>query len=348
MSLAVARDAPGRSRPWTASACLYARAAGPPGPGATMNRHSAHQPVMPQEVLAALQPGAAGVYLDATFGRGGHSAAILDCLGPEGRLFALDRDPEAVAAGRARFEGDRRFRIEQGSFARLGRWAAHWAVAGRVDGLLMDLGVSSPQLDEPGRGFSFAADGPLDMRFDPGAGDSAADWLQRADEADIERVLREYGEERFARRIARAIVAARREAPVTTTGALARIVAGAVPTREPGKHPATRTFQALRIQVNDELAALRAGLEQAVELLAPGGRLVVISFHSLEDRLVKRFMRDAAGRAPRPPRGLPLPEEGAAPLELLGGVRRPGEEEIEANPRARSAVLRAARRRREP
>lgn len=346
MRSTLARDAPGRPRPRTASVSYFARAAGPPYREVTVGNKLAHQPVMPSEVLAALQPGAAGVYLDATFGRGGHSALLLGKLGPKGSLFALDRDPEAVAAGRERFDDDERFRIEQGSFAQLARWAASWGIAGRVDGVLMDLGVSSPQLDDAERGFSFSADGPLDMRFDPSTGESAADWLERATEEQIRQVLSEYGEERFAHRIARAIVTARRQAPIATTGRLAEIVASAVPRREPGKHPATRTFQALRIRVNDELDALQSALRQAVEVLAPGGRLAVISFHSLEDRLVKRFFRDAAGRAPRPGRGLPLPEEPKAVLKLVGGAQRPGEEEVDRNPRARSAVLRVAERRR--
>lgn len=302
-----------------------------------------HQPVMPDETLAALAPRAAGVYLDATFGRGGHSARLMDALGSGGRLYALDLDPAAVAAGRQRFGDDARFAIEQGSFAHLARWAGHWGVAGRLDGILMDLGVSSPQLDDPARGFSFAHDGPLDMRLDPAGGESAADWLERVGEQELARVLKEYGEERFARRIARAVCRARREAPITTTGRLSEIVARAVPTREPGKHPATRAFQAIRIHVNRELEALDAALEQSVELLAPGGRLVVISFHSLEDRRVKRFMRDESGGAPRP-RGLPVAGEPERRLRRLGKAVMAGREEIEHNPRSRSAVLRAAER----
>jgi 16S rRNA (cytosine1402-N4)-methyltransferase len=302
-----------------------------------------HQPVMPDETLAALAPRAAGVYLDATFGRGGHSARLLDDLGPDGRLYALDLDPEAVSAGRQRFGDDARFVIEQGSFAHLARWAARWGVTGRFDGILMDLGVSSPQLDDPARGFSFAHDGPLDMRLDPGAGDSAADWLERVEEKDLARVLKEYGEERFARRIARAICHARREAPITTTGRLSEIVARAVPTREPGKHPATRCFQAIRIHINRELEALEAALEQSVDLLAPGGRLVVIAFHSLEDRRVNRFMRDESGGAPRP-RRLPVMGQPERRLRRLGKPVMAGAEEIGRNPRSRSAVLRAAER----
>jgi len=300
---------------------------------------------MPNQVMAALQPGAAGVYLDATFGRGGHSAMLLHELGADGRLYALDLDPAAVEAGRHRFGGDRRFTVAQGSFAELARWCRHWGVDGRLDGILLDLGVSSPQLDDPARGFSFSQDGPLDMRMDPARDESAADWLERAGETEIARVLREYGEERFARRIARAVVTERKLEPITTTGRFAAIVSRAVPTREPGKHPATRAFQAIRIQVNGELDALDAALAQAVDVLAPGGRLAVISFHSLEDRRVKRFLRDAAGRAPRPARGLPLPEEPEPRLRLIGKAQRADARELESNPRARSAVLRVAERR---
>lgn len=340
-----ARDAPSRPMPWMAAACPSGRAAGPPGSEAPLAHAFTHQPVMPEEVMAALQPGAAGVYLDATFGRGGHSAMLLDALDAAGRLYALDLDPAAVAAGRERFGGDPRFTIAQGSFAELARWCREWGVAGSLNGILLDLGVSSPQLDDPARGFSFNQEGPLDMRMDPSRGESAADWLERAGESEIARVLREYGEERFSRRIARAIVAERGREPIVTTGRLADVVARAVPTREPGKHPATRTFQAVRIRINGELEALDAALAQAVEQLAPGGRLAVISFHSLEDRRVKRFMRDASGRAPRPARGLPLPEQPEPQLRLVGKAKHAGRKELEANPRARSAVLRVAERR---
>lgn len=337
-----ARDAPGKPAPWMVPGCLPERAHGPPYDESPVSDMT-HKPVMPDETLAALAPRAAGVYLDATFGRGGHSARLLDQLGPGGRLYALDLDPEAVAAGRRRFGDDERFAIEQGSFAHLARWARRWDLTGRLDGILMDLGVSSPQLDDPKRGFSFAHDGPLDMRLGPDVGDSAADWLERVEEKELVRVLKEYGEERFARRIARAVCEARREAPITTTGRLSEIVARAVPSREPGKHPATRSFQAIRIHVNHELEALDAALEQAVDLLAPGGRLVVISFHSLEDRRVKRFMRDESGAAPRP-RGLPVMGEPDRRLRRLGKAVMASRDEIERNPRSRSAVLRAAER----
>ncbi len=296
-----------------------------------------HRPVLLEEVLEVLDVRAQGRYVDATYGRGGHARAILARLGPEGRLLVLDRDPEAVAHARAQLGADPRVDVAHASFARLGELLDACGWRGRVDGVLMDLGVSSPQLEDPARGFSFLREGPLDMRMDPAAGESAAEWLARAPEREIARVLRDYGEERYARRIARAIVRAR---PLRTTRELAEVVAAAVPRREPGRHPATRTFQAIRIHVNRELEALRAGLEQAVEALAPGGRIAVISFHSLEDRIVKRFLRARARPAPPAP-GLPAPPP---TLRLLGRPRRPGEAEVAANPRARSAVLRAAER----
>ena len=308
-----------------------------------MTAHS-HRPVMLAEALEALDVRADGHYVDATYGRGGHAAAILERLGPAGRLLAMDRDPQAVAAGRTRFGAEPRFTIIHADFARLEESVAALGWQGRVDGLLLDLGVSSPQLDDPARGFSFRHDGPLDMRMDPTTGESAAAWLARAPEAEIARVLREYGEERYARRIARAIVTARREAPIITTARLAAIVTAANPAWEKGKDPATRSFQALRIHVNRELDALAAALEQAVRVLAPGGRLAVISFHSLEDRLVKRFMRRAARGEPLP-RGLPVREaQRDLTLSLVGRARRPAATEVAANPRARSAILRVAER----
>ena len=285
-----------------------------------------------------------GCYVDGTFGRGGHARAILGRLGPGGRLYAMDRDPEAVAHARAELASDVRFSIEQASFADLGAFAERHAIGGRVDGLLLDLGVSSPQLDDAGRGFSFQADGPLDMRMDPTGGESAADWLARAPADEIAQVLRDYGDERHAGRIARAIVAARATAPLRSTRALADLVARASPTRDPHKHPATRTFQAIRILVNRELDALAQCLDQSLRVLAGGARLVVISFHSLEDRIVKRFMRDHA-RGPLLPKGLPVP--GLPPpgeLRLIGKAARAGADEVARNPRARSAVLRVAER----
>lgn len=303
-----------------------------------------HHPVMLQEVVEALRIRPSGVYLDATFGRGGHAGAILERLGEQGRLIAIDRDPQAVQVAKERLAGDHRFTIQQGTFAMLEFVAEAAGVAGKVDGVLFDLGVSSPQLDDPARGFSFLRDGPLDMRMDPGQGESAAAWLARARETDIAHVLKTYGEERYAKRIARAIVQARQESPITTTARLAAIVTAANPAWERDKHPATRAFQALRIYINGELEALEASLPQAVRALAPGGRLAVISFHSLEDRIVKRYMRREA-RGEDLPRHLPLLPNAAQPtLRAVGKARFPAEAEVRDNPRARSAVLRVAER----
>ena len=303
-----------------------------------------HTPVLLDEVLAGLSVRPDGRYCDATFGRGGHTAAILGALGPAGRLVAIDRDPEAIRAGRQRFAAEARLTLVQGSFGSLEERVRAAGFEGELDGVLLDLGVSSPQLDEAARGFSFMQDGPLDMRMDNESGQSAAQWLAKAGEREIADVIRGLGEERFARRIARAIVAARAEAPITRTAALAALVAEAVPTREPGKHPATRTFQAIRIHVNGELDALESALPQAVRLLAPGGRLCVISFHSLEDRIVKRFIRREEQGDPVYA-GLPnVPVHARARLKRVGGAVMAGEAEVRANPRARSAVLRVAER----
>ncbi|MFO8156427.1 MAG: 16S rRNA (cytosine(1402)-N(4))-methyltransferase RsmH [Pseudomonadota bacterium] len=300
-----------------------------------------HRSVLYESALEALAVRAEGLYVDATYGRGGHAEGIRERLGPEGRLWLLDRDPEAVADAGKRFGDDPRVVIRRAAFTEIGRELAEAELTGRVSGLLLDLGVSSPQLDEGERGFSFQQDGPLDMRMDPDRGESAAEWLARVPEEEITAILRRYGEERFARRIARAIVTARSEAPISRTGQLARLVAEAVPRREPGKDPATRTFQALRIAINDELGELERVLPQAVEALEPGGRLAVISFHSLEDRLVKRFMRDEA-RGAIPP-GLAIPEDRIERrLRVIGKAQRADEAELAENPRARSAVLRVA------
>ena len=303
-----------------------------------------HTPVLLDEVLAGLAVQATGSYCDATFGRGGHTAAVLEQLGPAGRVIAIDRDPEAIASGRERFAGEPRLTLVRGSFGQL---AGLVRTAGWNDGLqgvLLDLGVSSPQLDEARRGFSFMQDGPLDMRMDYESGTSAAQWLARAGEREIADVLFRLGEEKFSRRIARAIVAARAETPITTTRQLAELVAAAVPTREPGKHPATRTFQAIRIHVNRELEEVASALPQAVDLLGPGGRLCVISFHSLEDRLVKRFIRREAQGDPVYA-GLPdVPAHARPRLKLVGGAVMPSDAEVARNPRARSAVLRVAAR----
>lgn len=303
-----------------------------------------HQPVLLNEVLEALAIKEDGVYVDGTFGRGGHAAAILARLGPRGRLFAMDKDPEAVQSARMQFGNDPRFEIEQGAFTMLSQLLAQRQLQGRVNGLLLDLGVSSPQLDDPVRGFSFSADGPLDMRMDPDSGISAAQWLQQASEREIREVLRTLGEERFAGRIARAIVNTRAETPLQTTGQLAELIAAAAPSREKHKHPATRSFLAIRIFINRELDDVRAVLEQVPDVLAPGGRLAVISFHSLEDRIVKRFIRDEYRGEQAPPE-FPLAGMDYQPrFRPVGKAIRASEAEIDSNPRARSAVLRVAER----
>jgi 16S rRNA (cytosine1402-N4)-methyltransferase len=283
-----------------------------------------------------------GIYVDCTFGRGGHSRAILARLGAAGAVLALDRDPEAVAAARELV--DTRFQVRHLSFGHLTQ-ALEESGLRAVDGILFDLGVSSPQLEDPRRGFSFRSDGPLDMRMDTSRGMTAQEWLETASEAQIAEVIKTYGEERFARQIARAIVAARSRGTLRTTRELAQIVAQAVRTREPHQDPATRTFQALRIFVNQELEELSLALAQALAALNLGGRLVVITFHSLEDRIVKRFMRDNARPAPIP-RGLAVREAQRAPpaLRLVGKPVRPSADEVEANPRSRSAILRVAER----
>jgi 16S rRNA (cytosine1402-N4)-methyltransferase len=280
--------------------------------------------------------------LDATFGRGGHSAAILQRVGATGKVFALDRDPQAAEAAARGFGGDERFVFARGEFSRLEELAGARGFGRDLNGVLFDLGVSSPQLDQAERGFSFMLDGPLDMRMNNSAGRSAADWLARASEREMVQVIRDYGEERFAKRIARAIVDARRARPLTRTAELAEVVASAVPTREPGKHPATRTFQAIRMHVNGELEEIERALAAAVPLLAAGGRLCAISFHSLEDSLVKRFMQREAQGDPIYA-GLPeIPPHARPRLKRVGGPVHPSAAEIERNPRARSAVLRVA------
>ncbi|HWP00287.1 MAG TPA: 16S rRNA (cytosine(1402)-N(4))-methyltransferase RsmH [Methylococcus sp.] len=300
-----------------------------------------HRPVMLAEVVSGLAIRPDGFYVDCTFGRGGHAQAILRRLGGEGRLLAIDRDLEAVESPAARdLTADPRFQIEHGRFSDLHRFVSERGWSGHVAGVLMDLGVSSPQLDVADRGFSFLREGPLDMRMDTTQEWSAADWLAKVSERELTRVLREYGEERFARRIARLVVEERRRAPIVTTTQLVRLIERAIPVEDRHKHPATRTFQAIRIVVNDELGELARGLKDAVEVLAVKGRLVVIAFHSLEDRMVKRFLRDeergSLVRGPMPP--------GTAPgrLRRLGRAVRATEEETRVNPRARSAVLRVA------
>jgi 16S rRNA (cytosine1402-N4)-methyltransferase len=307
-----------------------------------VSREEEHVTVLLEEAVAALNIRPDGVYVDATFGRGGHSRAILARLGPEGRLIALDRDTAAVAAGEAWH--DRRFALVHTAFSGLDEAMRHQGID-RVDGVLFDLGVSSPQLDEAARGFSFRFDAPLDMRMDTTRGLTAAQWLNQAEEEEIARVVRDYGEERFARQVARAVVKARAETPLATTRQLATLVAGAVRTRERGQDPATRTFQAVRIFVNRELEEIEAALPQAVGLLKPGGRLVVISFHSLEDRMVKRFMRSESEGEQLPPE-IPVTAAALRPgrLRLVGKALRPSETECRSNPRARSATLRVAER----
>jgi len=300
-----------------------------------------HIPVMLEEAVAALAVRADGTYLDGTFGRGGHARAILAQLGPRGRLLLMDRDPSAVAAARRAFADDARVAIRHGNFADMADWDA---VRAGLDGVLLDLGVSSPQLDTAERGFSFQADAPLDMRMDPSHGQTAADFLAHAGEREIADVLWRFGEERLHRRIAQAIVERRKTAPLTRTGELAELVARTLGRREPGKHPATRTFQALRIAINGELDAIERGLAAARDALKPKGRLAVISFHSLEDRIVKNFLRDEA-QPPPAKRGLPPPPVPLAlHFKLIGHAQFPGEAELERNPRARSAVLRTAER----
>ena len=303
-----------------------------------------HVPVLLEEALQALKLRENGIYVDATCGRGGHTRAILERLGSQGRVLAFDRDPDAVTAVRERLATDPRLDLQHAPFSQLQSLLDVRGLHGRVHGILLDLGVSSPQLDAPRRGFSFRHDGPLDMRMDPTGGMSAAQWLHSAPEEEIARVLHEYGEERYARRIARAIVRARAESPIATTRRLAEVIARAVPTRERSKDPATRSFQAIRIFINRELDELRQVLPQAVAALAPGGRLAVISFHSLEDRLTKHFLRTEAKGIELP---LELPvraHETHARLRLVGKATRAGDEETRRNPRARSAVLRVAER----
>lgn len=304
--------------------------------------HATHVPVLFEEALGALAVAADGIYIDGTFGRGGHSAGILDRLGENGRLLGFDKDEQAVSAARQRFGDDPRFSIEHASFTAIPATVERLGWVGRVNGLLLDLGVSSPQLDDPSRGFSFVQDGPLDMRMDQRRGVSAADWLATADECEIADVIYNYGEERFSRRIARRIVSRRQHKPLLTTADLGELVAAACPSKDRHKHPATRTFQAIRIFVNRELDDLRDCLQQSLDVLATGARLVVISFHSLEDRIVKRFLRDQS-QGPKLPKGLPvMHSETRGRLRLIGGPVRASGHELERNPRARSAIMRVA------
>ncbi len=303
-----------------------------------------HVPVLMGPVIAGLNIKPGGSYVDATFGRGGHSREILKLLGAEGRLLAIDRDPAAVADGKNRFSQDSRFEIVRGEFAQLTEITAARNLLGKVDGLLFDLGVSSPQLDEAERGFSFRADGPLDMRMDPDQGISAAKWLETVDERELKKVLFEFGEEKYAARIAKAIVNGRAAQPIHRTVELAAMISEVVPAHGQRIHPATRSFQAIRIFINKELQQLQQALAASIEVLRAGGRLCVISFHSLEDRIVKRFIRNASSE-PEAWRGLPdIPPEYRPRLRTLGRVVKADDAEIAANARSRSARLRIAER----
>ena len=305
-----------------------------------------HRPVLFEEAIDAMNIQPDSCCMDGTFGRGGHSGAILEHLGEQGCLIALDKDESAIEYGKERFSGEARLHLRHSSFAGLKEIAEEFSVVGKVQAVLLDLGVSSPQLDEPDRGFSFQQDGPLDMRMDRSSGMSAAQWLATAEEKEIARVLWEFGEERFSRRIARAIVEQRGAEPLNTTLQLANLIQRASPVKERHKHPATRGFQAIRIHINRELDELRDGLRQAVEVLTGGGRLVVISFHSLEDRIVKRFLREQS-RGDVMPRGVPVLQRDLKPgvLKTVGKAVRAGKQELEENPRARSAIMRVAEKR---
>lgn len=303
-----------------------------------------HIPVLLEEVLENLAIKSDGIYVDATFGRGGHSQAILQALGTQGRLLAMDQDPEAVAYAKQYFSLDNRFSIYHGSFTELEHYLISQELLGKIDGILFDLGVSSPQLDAAERGFSFMRDGKLDMRMNTTQTLDAASWLAKVTEKELATILWEYGEERYSRRIAHAIVAARQESPIISTLQLAEIVKQAHPSWPKDKHPATRSFQAIRIFINQELESLTQGLEQSLKALNAGGRLLVISFHSLEDRVVKQFMQQEE-RGGEFPAGLPVKQDQYRPrLKRIDRAIKPSQQEIATNPRARSAVLRIARK----
>jgi len=304
--------------------------------------HTSHLSVLLHESVDALITEVDGFYVDGTFGRGGHSREVLSRLSAAAQLMAVDKDEQAIAEAGKQFASDTRFSIRHGSFSQLNQWLIEIDKLGKVNGILLDLGVSSPQLDEAHRGFSFMQDGPLDMRMDRTRGETAAEWINGASQTDIARVLKEYGEERYSKRIARAIVEYRDEQPFVTTHELSKVVTEANPAWEKGKHPATRAFQAIRIHINNELSDLDVILEQALAALAVGGRLVVISFHSLEDRRVKRFIRQQV-QGDRLPIGVPVrDEELNKRLRSMGKIVKAGEQELSVNPRARSAVMRVA------
>ncbi|WP_428035562.1 16S rRNA (cytosine(1402)-N(4))-methyltransferase RsmH [Amphritea sp.] len=310
-----------------------------------MSAEFKHITVLLNEAVDTLVEDPDGFYIDGTFGRGGHSALVLSRLSENGRLMGIDKDPEAIACAAERFADEPRFSIERGSFAQLEEFVRQRELAGRVNGVLLDLGVSSPQLDDPNRGFSFMSDGPLDMRMNPDVGESAAEWLAHASEKEIADVLYTYGEERHSRRMARAIVHEREQEPIETTGRLAKIITAANPAWEKGKNPATRAFQGIRIFINRELEDLEDCLDQALEMLKPGGRLVVISFHSLEDRIVKRFIRKYVKGDEHLPPGIPVTDDMLnIRLKAEGKAVKAGRDEVSDNPRSRSAVMRVAKK----
>lgn len=310
-----------------------------------MSAELQHITVMLNEAVDTLVGDPEGFYIDGTFGRGGHSALVLSRLAEKGHLMGIDKDPEAIACAAERFADEPRFSIERGSFAQLEEFVRRRELAGRVDGVLLDLGVSSPQLDDPSRGFSFMSDGPLDMRMNPDVGESAAEWLARASEKEIADVMYTYGEERHSRRMAKAIVKERELEPIITTGRLAKIVTEANPAWEKGKNPATRAFQGIRIFINRELEDLEDCLDQALDILKPGGHLVVISFHSLEDRIVKRFIRKHVKGDDHLPLGIPVTNDMLKiRMKAVGKAVKAGRDEVSENPRSRSAVMRAAKK----
>ena len=303
-----------------------------------------HRSVLLTEAVEGLEIRPEGIYFDGTFGRGGHAAEILKKLNDQGRLIAMDQDPQAIKSAEERFGDDQRFEVVHGNFESLSDVVTEKGLNQKIDGILLDIGVSSPQLDDAIRGFSFMKSGPLDMRMNPEVGQPAAQWLAEVEERELIDVLRHLGEERFAKRIARAIIEVRQHQSIDDTLQLAKIISDAVPKKEKHKHPATRSFQAIRIYINRELEVLEKVLEDAVNVLAPNGRLVVISFHSLEDRIVKRFMRDKS-RGPQIPKDLPVMDSDIQiPFKVVGKRIKPGEDEIEGNPRARSSVLRILER----